>query len=91
MARVDELRAEFEVAVKVAELEDRLVELKAAHPRCDGCGRRQGDEHPDLAAVKRELRDLRFVLRLGRQGDDESVATLAAIREVASVKPTKGK
>lgn len=90
MSRADALREEYEVAVKVAELEDRLVELKAAHPRCSECGRRQGDEHPDLTAVKHELRALRYVLRLGRQSDPESVEALAAIRESATP-TTKGK
>lgn len=83
MSRADALREEYEVAVKVAELEDRLVELKAAQERCDGCGRRVGEQSEDLVAVKHELRALRHVLRLGRQDDDDSVAALAALEQLS--------
>jgi hypothetical protein len=83
MSRADALREEYEAAVKVAELEDRLVALKAEHPRCDTCGRREGDQSDELVAVKEELRAWRYVLRLGRQDDDESVAALAALEQLS--------
>jgi hypothetical protein len=83
VSRVQKLREEHEVAVKVAELEDRLVELKAAQPRCKGCGRREGEQSAELVAVKEELRALRYVLRLGRQDDPESVAALAALKQLS--------
>lgn len=81
MSRADDLKVEYDVAIKVAKLEDELAELKAAEPRCEACGRREsGKEPPRLAKVKHELRDLRYVLRLGRQDDDESAAILAELR-----------
>jgi hypothetical protein len=83
VSRVKKLQEEHDVAVQVAELEDRLVELKAAHPRCGECGRRQGDQSDELVAVKESLRAWRYVLRLGRQDDDESVAALAALKKLS--------
>jgi hypothetical protein len=83
VSRVQHLREEYEVAVKAAELEDRLVELKAAQSRCGECGRRSGAQSEELVAVKDELRALRYVLRLGRQADDESVAALAALKQLS--------
>jgi hypothetical protein len=71
VSRADDLRAEYEVAVQVAELEDELAALKS------------GGDPVRLRDVKNELRALRHVLRLGRQADDGSVAELAAIRALA--------
>jgi hypothetical protein len=71
VSRADDLRAEYEVAVQVAELEDELAALKS------------GGDPVRLRDVKNELRALRHVLRLGRQSDDASVAELAAIRALA--------
>jgi hypothetical protein len=33
--------------------------------------------------VKKQLREWRYVLRLGRQDDDESVAALAALEQLS--------
>jgi hypothetical protein len=65
MGKADDLKAEYEVAVKVADLEDELVALKAK--------RDEGDKEPArLRAVKDELREWRTVLRLGRPAPDGS-------------------
>jgi hypothetical protein len=83
VSRVKKLQEEHDVAVQVAELEDRLVELKAEQSRCNGCGRRQGEQSAELVKVKEQLRAWRYVLRLGRQDDDESVAALAALKKLS--------
>lgn len=56
MSKVEELKAEYEAAVEVADLEDRLVALKA------------GGDPAELREVKHRLRELRCVYRLAREG-----------------------
>jgi hypothetical protein len=83
VSRVQKLQEEHDVALVVADLEDRLAALKAEHPRCKGCGRREGEQSAELVEVKKQLREWRYVLRLGRQDDDESVAALAALEQLS--------
>lgn len=65
MGKADDLKVEYETAVKVAKLEDELTALKAQRDK-------DGKEPARLRAVKNELREWRTVLRLGRPAPDGS-------------------
>lgn len=77
MSKVEELKAEYEAAIEVAELEDRLVALKA------------GGDPKELREVKDRLRELRCVYRLAREGfhivDGELVEVVDATASPATI------
>lgn len=61
MTRAEAVKAEYEIALKVAQLEDKVIRLKQEDP-----------DSKALHTAKDELREWRCVLRLGRPAPDGS-------------------
>lgn len=81
MSKADDLRDEYEAALEVVTLEDELVALKAS-----------GDNPERLREVKHQLRELRCVYRLARDGfhivDGELVAVSDGTAAPATIETT---
>lgn len=87
MARADELRAAYEAELAVVELEDQLAAAKATVERCGECGRRTSVDPPELADLKRRVREARQAFRATREG---AVVVQPATVEVTAGLPAPG-